>query len=124
MTFHQKFDWFKLTAEDRVKAGAVFPIAYTASKHLADIDFYYTTDRANPTQHAVRLAGGQNQPPSGNYRLYLPKVGRNMGQSVTGTSASWDTAGVSSGRYYVCAVAKDGYNTTTWCSDAPVNVVP
>jgi hypothetical protein len=36
----------------------------------------------------------------------------------------WDTKSVTPGEYYICAVTFDGYNQTTFCSHAPVQVKP
>jgi hypothetical protein len=35
---------------------------------------------------------------------------------------SWNTASVPDGEYYICARASDGYNQSTFCSEAPVKV--
>lgn len=34
----------------------------------------------------------------------------------------WDTANVSPGTYYICALTDDGLNQATFCSEAPVIV--
>lgn len=122
MVFHQQFDWFRLTQVDQVTHGTVYAvqIALKQSSPAVNLSYFYTTDRQQPTQHAAVPYTFLAPPPSGPFRLFLPMISRDF--SAGGIMYLWDTLTVTPGQYYVCVVANDGYNTTTFCSDAPLNV--
>jgi hypothetical protein len=127
----QKLDWIRLTAIDQTTKGTPFPIQITLNRPLAGVTFtfYYTTTLSNPTQSLAQLY----TPPTisiGPFQLYLPTIFKNSVDVAGDTFPSvdvtymWDTTSVSLGTYYICAQANDGYNTTTYCSEAPVIVAP
>jgi hypothetical protein len=103
--FVQSLDYIRLTGMDQVTAGTAFPIGITlnrSSDTLKSLTFYYTTAVSQPTQS---LAVGTVQ---------------STGTSVT---YNWDTTGVPTGTYFICAQADDGLNPVTYCSEANVAVV-
>jgi hypothetical protein len=62
-------------------------------------------------------------------QAYIPFVSRNYYQLEfppveNGVNFSWNTASVTPGEYYPCVVLDDGFNQATYCSDAPVKVIP
>jgi hypothetical protein len=121
----QQVDWVRLTQVDQVSHGTVFPIQVSLNKSLSGVNFtfYYTDDLRNPSQQRVVLYQNPAPNPTGPNRLYLPLVLRNVTAGTTsGPGYLWDTTAVAPGQYYVCVVADDGYNSATYCSDAPVNV--
>ncbi len=135
-TFHQEIDWIRLTKPDGVTAGSIFPIMLTLNKDaalLASINFYYTTDRANPKQH---LIGSHLDPyvpqevtptdASAISSVYLPLItNHDASQPPLGPREVrylWNTSGVPVGAYYICAESSDGYNTTVYCSDAVMTI--
>lgn len=125
MIFHQQFDWFRLTQVDQVTHGTPYPIQIALNKSPAGVtlNYYYTTDRQQPTQHAALPYTVSSPPPTGPFRLFLPMIFRGVSTSVPNSvNYLWDTSSVTPGQYYVCVVSNDGYNTTTYCSDAPMNV--
>ena len=131
MTFHQELDWIRLTKVDQVARGATFPIEITANKPLESIrsiSYYFTTDRKNPTQNPAGgqetfVEAGSDTIAAAQQPLYLPLVRRNSSGGAPGAfTFNWNTASVAPGEYYICSVANDGYNQTTYCSDAPIRV--
>ena len=141
-TFHQQFDWIKLTKVPEVYQGVPFPIQVSLSKDpalLRSATFYYTTDLNDPTQHPVQIASTAAEPadsppaPAGGdaaFQVYLPLVTNRYATPVVPPAVEneiliyWDTSSVPSGEYYICLASDDGYNQTTICSDAPVKVIP
>jgi len=127
---NQQIDWIRLTAIDTVTHGVTFPISILLNKGastLSSIQFYYTTDRSNPTQHMA--AGSLDTPPtpgpggSGPFWQYLPLVRNGALTTVAeDLTFNWNTSSVTAGQYYICAHLEDGLNTGTYCSDAPVQV--
>ena len=110
---------------DEATQGTPFPVQFLLNKPLSEIqtlNFYYTTSLGNPTQNpAVPYISSPGSPPGGAAYAYLPVVPRESNPGAL--LFSWDTSGVSPGQYYLCAQAWDGYNQTTYCSKAPVDVV-
>jgi Tol biopolymer transport system component len=125
--FHQTIDWIKLTKVDQVARGTPFPIQITLNKpsaQMQSIEYYYTTDRSQPTQNRATGVAGLKQAP---FNVYLPLVSRGDSSSPPRTDAkeitfSWDTSSVAPGEYYICVAANDGVNAATYCSEAPVQV--
>jgi hypothetical protein len=124
----QKLDWIRLAAIDQVAKGTPFPIQITLNRPPAGVSFafYYTTTLSNPTQSPAQLY----TPPTfsiGPFQLYLPTIFKNyvVGDTFPSVDVTyvWDTTSVSLGTYYICAQSNDGYNTTTYCSEAPLNLV-
>ncbi len=124
---HQQLDWIKLTKMDQATKSQPFTLRIYANKSLAGIDlsFYYTTDRSNPTANILSIIPPGGGPPVDKYRAYLPAILNGADTIVTpGQEYQWDTSNVVPGIYYICVKANDGYNTGTYCSDAPVYVTP
>lgn len=139
-SMHQKFDWIRLTKVPSIQRGNKFPIQISMNEDpysLSSISFYYTDDPNQPTQMPVQSASAnseQAQPaPDAQIdspRLLLPIVMTNYAAPYQPPPVEnevlfwWDTGSVNPGTYYLCVVADDGYNQTTFCSDAPVQVLP
>ena len=121
-------DWIRLTAQDRVTRGQLYPIQYmyiANPSQQANLTFYYTTDpSANPTPPNQVVQ--RYSPPNGRNKVYLPMVLKNPiafpDTIPVGTTFMWDTNGVQTGTYYICVKANDGYNQTVFCSETPVNI--
>ena len=131
MVFHQELDWIRLTKVDRVAKGASFPIQIIPNKPLSEIrsiQYFYTTDPGNPTQNPAGSSAIESERVSGSAMaatnpVYLPIVGRNASPGLPGSyTYSLSTSDIQPGEYYICAQADDGYNQTTYCSDAPLQV--
>jgi hypothetical protein len=126
MTFHQEYDWFRLTKEDRVQRGQIYQIAMSVNKpvdEIPSIQFFYTTDRNNPTQHvAQRFTPSPPPPQMGDLFIFLPIIPARFDFQREGATFQWDTAGVSPGTYYTCAILNDGINEFTICSDVTITV--
>jgi hypothetical protein len=131
-TFHQEVDWIRLTQVDRVERGLVFPIKVLLNvprETLKSIDFYYSNNLNEPTQTSaessqITRVEVENAP----YRVYVPvNLTGGYDPFIAGLPAdvvySWDTSNVAPGEYYLCARVDDGYNQSTYCSDAPVKVI-
>jgi hypothetical protein len=141
-TFHQEFDWIRLTKVPTVIQGLVFPIQVSMNKApetIETITFYYTDDLSDPTQHLAQggapsqvqqTGGAQKLGPQAANQVFLPFVGKRYSPPITLPSVEneirfdWKTNAVVPGEYYICAVTADGYNQTTFCSQAPVQVLP
>ena len=128
-TFVQTLNWVRLTKAPAVNAGSIYTIKLALNKPSSDVptrNFYYTTDRNNPTQN-VAVGVPAPQPGNGSRRIYLPWA-RSLNGSEFDDGASnplsfrWNTAGVVPGTYYVCATLNDGVNQTTSCSAIPLTV--
>jgi hypothetical protein len=127
MTFHQQFDWIRLTKMPRVEKGDTFRIRIQSNKNQSDLSmaFYYTTDPVSqPYQN--RVVSYRSQPPvMEEYNLYIPMVLNFWNVfDLGGTSYPWDISAVTPNTYYICVRADDGYNQATYCSEVPVEVVP
>lgn len=130
-TFHEEFDWIRLTKEDRVAQGSPYSVQINSNlpmDKIKEINYFYTTDRQNPTQQQA-LSYNQPMAPvsAGSHKVFLATITRGTGSSASAQVASdatfaWDTSAVNPGDYYICAQANDGYNRTTFCSEAPVQV--
>jgi hypothetical protein len=144
---HQQLDWIRLTKVDRVTQGNPFPVQISLnkpSKGLSRIDFYYTNNLSQPTQHKAdgKILSGQSQGANpeaavlqpaetaglGRNRVILPLVMANFVEIdfpplTDGVNFSWSTSNVSPGEYYLCTVVGDAYNQATYCSEAPIQVV-
>ena len=116
-------DYVRLTAMDTVKRGTAFPIQYTTTNPKATVAVYYDTD-TNTTNGRTRAVttGGTTPPTSLKKVAFIPIVNKGNGTPVQGTVLAWDTSNVPVGTYYISIELSDGYNTTTWYSDAPMVV--
>ena len=124
----QKLDWIRLTAVDQVTQGIRFPVQITLnhSPGTVSLTFFYTTTLANPTQFPAQIY--TPPPPAGTIKLFLPMLLKNYQPTYdtfpeTNGTYLWETTNVPLGTYYICVRANDGYNTATYCSEAPVKVV-
>ncbi len=117
------FDWIKLAAVDEVSQGQPYTIRFTSSKAPITYHVYYDTDR-NPGngRTPVQAYRGDDPPPDG-FRVVLPVVYRSdAGVGPRSYTLTWDTSDVPLGQYWISVDADDGYNSTTWYSEAPINV--
>lgn len=126
--FYQKLDWIKLTKVDSVVKGSTFPIQVVFNKPEDELflQFYYTTNpNTDPTQHRAEEVASETTPPDdpGPYDVFLPLVTNSFSSTFEGVVFDWDTSSVATGQYYICVVANDGYNSITFCSEAPVQVL-
>ncbi len=118
-------DFVLLTSDERIPAGAVFPIIYeTTPGSGVTVTFYYDTDR-NPGNGRTPITIAASAAPAAagaSGKLYLPIIRKGSGEVelITGQAAPWDTAGVPKGTYYISADVSDGVMTTTWYSEVPV----
>ncbi len=129
----QKLDWIQLTAVDQVVQGNQFPVQITLNDSPAAVSltFFYTTTLANPTQFRAQLYTplytSSIQMSTGTFQLFLPILFKNYPPIDTFPEAAvtyqWDTTNVPLGTYYNCVQADNGYNTATYCSESPMNVV-
>ncbi len=135
---YQELDWIKLTQVDRVIQGQSFPIQVSMESspaNLQEVNFYYTNDRRDPTQHRIgstqaNFAAGSSDPErlaAQQNWLYLPNVFRFFANPdflpvENGINQVWNTAGVQPGEYYICAQFRNSYDQVTHCSEAPVQV--
>jgi hypothetical protein len=126
MVFHQVIDWITLTKVNQAAIGSPFPVKLALNKdakQLSMVEYYYTTDPNNPTQHvaqAVPIAPPGPLPPAMDNKIYLPLITREF--SGFETIFNWDTTGVAPGDYYLCASLRDNYNQATYCSDVTVQL--
>jgi len=74
--FHQQLDWIKLTSVDQGQQGEAFPIKLSVNKPMQQdqFTFYYTTDRAQPTQNPAVILDEQPPDPE-TIAFFLPIVG-------------------------------------------------
>jgi hypothetical protein len=123
----QKLDWIRLTTVDQVAKGIPFPIQITLNRSPAAVSlaFFYTTTLANPIQHSAQLY--TPPAPTGALKLFLPMLFKNYPTFDTFPEANvtylWNTTNVPLGTYYICVQANDVYNTATYCSEVPMNLV-
>lgn len=127
--YKQEIDWISLTAMDTVNAGDPYEIAVDLTGS-GTLTYYYTSNQSNPKQAAVI----QYQPPvigiekvflpmiSGNQPSTAPSSWQNFVQPTNLKTFKWDTKGVATGQYFICAEVIDGLNTATYCSKVPVRV--
>ena len=132
--FHQLIDWMRLTAVDSVASGTPYLIQLHLNRDVDRIAYFYTTDRADPTQAAARQF--IPAPPAGPFALFLPLLMNapltppgsvNMDQGglpIANTTFAWDTTGVAANTYYICTQVTGGGNTEKYCSETPVIVSP
>jgi hypothetical protein len=132
-TFHQEIDWIRLNRVEAVRQGQpaeVRLLLNTPVSELTTLDLYYTTDRAQPAQHPA--ARYMPTTISGPFLQFIPMALRLPVPSlrdpfIDALSADvvywWDTASVSPGTYYVCAVAGDAHTSAAYCSQAPFQIV-
>jgi hypothetical protein len=132
MTFHQEFDWLRLTKVDRVARGSIYSVQLKlnrARSELKSLTYSYTTNPDNFAQdsiqaeEAVDQAAMDIQAIDAGRKLYLPLT-RKDGMTLVQADVTynWNTSNVPAGTYYICATANDGYSSSTFCSDAPVEV--
>ncbi len=146
MTFHQQFDWITLTKVDAAQQGSLFYIQMSLNKppaSLTNVELFYTTDPAQPTQHVAQGAFVRGWMPASSapsgaavlgasspdalFSVFLPLTAREykvLSPVPNEIRFRWDTAGVAPGTYYTCAVLEDGYNQSIYCSEAPVVITP
>jgi hypothetical protein len=143
---HQQLDWIRLNKMDSIRQGQAFPIQVSLNKppkEMKKINFYYTNNLQQPTQHPVvyvsepkfsetPLASQTNElgtvQSSGNYRVFLPLSMGNFANLsfvpiTNGVNIGWDTSAVAPGEYHICTVIEDQYNQATYCSEAAMTVV-
>jgi hypothetical protein len=118
-------DDVKLTGNDQATTG--FNVRWTLleSGVPTQVDFYANTNPAQCGYSGSPISrwpvGGQTVPPlSKAHTVYLPTILSNY--SVRNYRQLWDTSQVAAGSYFVCAIARDGYNTSRWVSETPVDV--
>lgn len=129
--FYQEVDWIRLTKEISINQGSKFDLRIEVNKPIDEVNlhFYYTTDPKNfPTQHLLELnsqPSSPTQPVEAEYKVFLPTILRNFTpEPLVGEEFIWDTSNVAPGTYYICVQANDGYNHASYCSEAPVRVLP
>lgn len=130
-TFHQQIDYIRLSRPERVFQGENYNIQFDISEYLSasNLNIYYTTDPANPTQFSANIPDLTTVVPPGNYQVYLPITLASSSGTMNTTPAAisefnlnWDTTGVPPGEYYICLESNDGYNQAIHCSPTPVEV--
>lgn len=129
--FHQEIDWIRLTKEDRVTQGYPFTIKLNLNipdDQLKSIRFYYTTDPKEPIQNLAAAKVTNSSPLSAPFKVFLPISLTPAGDPFLANlnadiDFSWDTRGVSPGDYYICGVADNGLNQSTFCSGTPIKVL-
>jgi hypothetical protein len=147
---HQKLDWIRLIKPRQVVQGQAFPIQISLNKAPGDglnATFYYTDDLSDPTKYPASGQMGPGALPASApataptpspaefqakalpVRAYIPVVTRNFYQLEfppveNGVNFSWNTASVAPGEYYPCVLLEDELNQATYCSEAPVKVLP
>ncbi len=125
--FRQQLDWVRLTKENVIKAGQVYTVQLSLNKSAADVHltYYYTTNPAQPKQHAaigtLRASPQRSQVAND---VFIPVAFDRSEQPAeviaNPVSFSWRTTGVSAGTYYVCVEMNDRINTSLQCSPVPV----
>jgi hypothetical protein len=130
-TFHQEFDWLRLTEVEQVTQGMPVRIRVLLNKPFSELtllNFYFTTDLSQPTQNpAPTYPTPIIDAPSVNYLPLAFSLGPNFDPFVQQLPADvtylWNTRGVAPDEYYICALAGDGYNLAVYCSQAPVQII-
>jgi hypothetical protein len=121
-TFH--LDDVKLTGNDQANTSFAVQWKPIESGTPTQVDFYANSNPAqcgSGTPFSSWSAGGQPPPPLLRYTIYLPTILSNY-PSANVYRQLWDTSQVAAGSYFVCAIASDGYNTSRWVSETPVDV--
>jgi hypothetical protein len=127
----QEFDWIRLTKVEQVSQGASAKIRVLLNKPPSEVNlnFYYTTDLSQPTQHPASTY--PQAIIAAPYHFYLPLVVNSdlnfdpfVSQLPADVTFSWDTSGVTPREYYICAQANDNYNQAIYCSHAPIQINP
>ena len=122
-TFH--LDDVKLTGNDQANTSFTVQWKPLESGAPTQVDFYANTNPAQCGYSGSPIsrwpASGQTAPPPLGYTVYLPAIFSNY-PSSSDYRQVWNTAQVASGSYFVCAIARDGYNTSRWVSETPVDV--
>jgi hypothetical protein len=138
---HQQLDWVRLTKSEQVTQGSPFPIRIGLNKppnEIASIQYYYTNDLNNPTQHIAnekfpvsnlydQVAGDFNFVQLNEQISLLPMIVKsNMASDLPGMAHevkyNWDTGRVNPGEYYICVRVNDSFNEAIYCSEATVEV--
>ncbi len=125
MAFVQKFAWMRLTKTEQVTIGDILKIGFNLNKDMpnSQVDFFYTNNLSDPTQNPVSTPILSTQDTLAVNPIFLPLIYNYLPEYIEGSqNIPWDTSGATPGEYYICAVANDGYNQTTFCSDAPVKL--
>jgi hypothetical protein len=122
-------DYVKLTGDDTANGSFTVKWSYPEAGKPNSLDFYASQNRSTCLANGSLInhwQGGSSelqQPLAGPYFVYLPTVTISTPVSSSGLDRFvWNTAAVSSGKYYICARASDGYNTFTTTSETPVVV--
>ena len=128
-TFHQEFDWIRLTQVEQVPAGQPVTLRLRLSEpasQLRPISFYYTTDLTAPTQHtALPYTPTLNLSP---WAVFMPLAfNRTPDHDLDTPTADyvyhWNTAGAAPGTYYLCTIVSDAYTAASYCSQAPISII-
>lgn len=140
---HQQLDWVRLTKMNAVTQGSPFTIKIGLNKlpkQITSIQYFYTTDLNNPTQHVAQeftqtsffqdtIAGesyGYGNLSNNNQQItMLPMLVKNhIPSDLPGMAHEvayhWDTSRVGGGEYYTCVQVSDNLNVATYCSETPV----
>lgn len=128
--FVQRIRSIRVTKMDSVASGERYRAVMSLSEAPSGVQaqFFYTTDRSQPTQSPALTAQQQGQPSQvgAAFQVYMPFVMTPNDPSLNGIvnplPFTWDTTGVAPGEYYLCAQLNDGLNQSTVCSLAPVQV--
>jgi hypothetical protein len=115
---------------DIVTRGTPYELQIHLNRPAVDVTgvtYYYTTDRANPTQSGAQRYTTRSV--SGPFHIHLPSIVAVGGAAATGDTFPsadlkfmWDTAPVAPNTYYLCTVVSVSPNTATYCSDTPIQV--
>lgn len=128
-----EIDWVRLTANDEVRRGQPFRIEAGLNiqpSELQMLQYYYTTNRNQPTQNralSTAQPADATLAQAGPSKVYLPLITVPLGNNVVvGNPLTfiWNTSGVASGTYYICATAETAQTKATYCSETPVVVLP
>jgi hypothetical protein len=123
-------DWVKLTAMDSVVQGDLYPITFTASDDDVSYQVFYDTDRIASNGRMPVQIYTPDVTPHGQFKVFLPALFKTYtgpggdGEPFDGYRVWWDTSDVPPGQYWIGVVLNNGYNETTWYSDAPIEVQP
>ena len=124
-TFHQQFDWVRLSMPDQVVRGQPFEISLLVNKpnsQIRSLTFYYTTDLTQPMQHLAQRYPVSLAPFTSYLPLLFSKNNPPAQDPTAEISFLWDTSSVSAGSYSICALANDGYSQSLYCSQTLVTV--
>ena len=128
---HQEFDWLRITKVDQVTRGKPVKVRVVLNKPPSDVtlQFYYKSNLSESNQNlASTYSTTILVAPKFIYLPIVFKADLNYDPFVEQLPAdvtyTWNTSGVAPGEYYLCAQANDGYNQATYCSQAPVQIIP